>query len=221
MHRYQAMVEGMDIAIGRTLQGLEQLGLADNTLVVFTSDNGHLAGYTSAAPLRASKGYLYEGGIRVPLIVRWPGKIKAGSMNATPVLTIDYTPTFLEAAGIEFKETDYDGRSLLDELTGSRALEREAIYFHYPHYAWHRSNDMGSIVRKGNMKLLHFYERDAYELYDLKADIGEQKNLIDDKPELAKQMKTLLAAWRQDTGAEKPRLKADIPADELRGKKTP
>jgi arylsulfatase A-like enzyme len=219
VQRYQAMVEGMDIAIGNTLNGLKDAGLADNTLVVFTSDNGNLAGFSSAEPLRASKGYLYEGGIRVPLIVRWPGKIKAGSVNHTPVQTMDYAPTFLEAAGIPYMVPGFDGMSLVGELTGRKPLPKRAIYFHYPHYAWHGNNDMGSVIREGNFKLFHKSETDEYELYDLEKDISESNNLITSLPEKAAELKKKLNAWKQEVGATEPRLKKDIPEEELRGKK--
>ncbi len=218
-HRYQAMVEGMDKAVGTTLNALKDLGLAKNTLVVFTSDNGHLAGYTGADPLRESKGYLYEGGMRVPLIVRWPGKIKSGSLNHTPVLTVDYAPTFLESANIAYNKAAYDGASLLGELQGERSLDRDAIYFHYPHYAWHGQNDMGSVIREGDYKLIHKYETDDYELYNLKQDLSESKNLVKTLPEKASSMTTKLNAWRKKMDAQAPRLKASIPEAELRGKK--
>ena len=219
VHRYQAMVEGMDIAVGKTLKALDDLGLADNTMVVFTSDNGHLSGYTSAEPLRASKGYLYEGGIRVPLIIRWPGKVKAATTNTTPVLTVDYAPTFMDAAGIPFEKSDFDGASLKDEISGTNNLDRDAIYFHYPHYAFHQRNNMGSIIRQGNYKLIHIFTKNEYELYDLSKDISESKNIINEMPEKAAELKEKLAVWKKEVGAEDPRLMKDIPANELRGKK--
>ena len=117
------------------------------------------------------------------MIVRWPGKVKAGSINHTPALTIDYAPTFMDAAGISYKEGTFDGSSLVGELTGKSSLKRDAIYFHYPHYAWHKSNDMGSIIRAGNLKLIHKFEKGEYELYDLSVDISESKNLADQMPE--------------------------------------
>jgi len=219
VERYQAMVEGMDIAVGKTLKALDRLNLSDNTLVVFTSDNGHLSGYTSAAPLRESKGWLYEGGIRVPLIIRWPGKVKAGQINKEPVLTIDYPPTFMEAAGINFDQKDFDGASLVGELNGKKKLDRDAIFFHYPHYAFHKENDMGSIIRQGDYKLIHKFEKNVFELYNLAEDISETKNLINSKPELASELKKKLSQWKKAVNAQNPRLKDQIEEKELRGKK--
>ena len=219
VQRYQAMVEGMDIAVGKTLKALDDLKLAENTLVVFTSDNGHLSGYTSAAPLRESKGWLYEGGIRVPLIIRWPGKVKAAVTSKEPALTIDFAPTFMEAAGISFDEKDFDGVSLVGELKGNKKLNRDAIYFNYPHYAFHKQNDMGSIIRQGDYKLIHKFEKNEYELYNLADDIAETKNLIKSKPELASELKQKLANWKKSVNAQNPRLKELINEKELRGKK--
>jgi arylsulfatase A-like enzyme len=134
-------------------------------------------------------------------------------------LTVDYAPTFLEAAGISYKDNTYDGASLVGELTGAKQLSRDAIYFHYPHYAWHRNNDMGSIIREGDLKLIHKFEKDEYELYNLKTDISESNNLIKQMPEKAAQLKRKLLEWKESTGAENPRLKAAIPEDELGGRK--
>lgn len=219
IERYLAMVEGMDRAVGKTLKALDDLKFADNTLVIFTSDNGHLSGYSSGDPLRESKGYLYEGGIRVPLIVRWPGKVKSGSVNNTPVLTIDYAPTFLEAAGIQYQSGTFDGVSLVDEICGIKPLNRDAIYFHYPHYAFHRNNDMGSIIRQGNFKLIHLFEKNKYELYDLSKDISESNNLIDKLPEKAAELTKKLNAWKKDVDASDPRPIENIEEAELHGKK--
>ena len=219
VERYQAMVEGMDDAVGRTLKALDDLKLAENTIVVFTSDNGPLSGYTSAAPLRESKGHLYEGGIRVPLFVRWPGKIKKKTVSHSPVLSIDFAPTFMEAAGIGFDNKDFDGASLLGELKGESPLEREAVYFHYPHYAFHKDNFMGSVIRMGDYKLLHNFEKNSYELYNLKMDIGETKNLVSSLPEKFGFMKKKLLAWKEETGASNPRAQNLIDEKELLGKK--
>ena len=160
--KFQAMVEGMDAAIGKVLTSLDELGLAENTLVVFTSDNGPFTGditneITSTKPLKEEKGYLGEGGIRVPLIIRWPGKIKSGTVSNVPVVTMDFVPTFLDAAKKEFEEGEFDGESLLPLLTENKALKRSSIYFHYPHYAFHRSNKMGSVIRTGDFKLIYYH----------------------------------------------------------------
>lgn len=218
--RYKAMIEGVDIAVGKTLSALDDLGLSDNTLVVFTSDNGHLAGFTSAEPLRQFKGYLYEAGIRVPLIMRWPNRIKRGQVNHTPITTVDFAPTFAEAARVAVERGDFDGESLLDLVTRGGALQREAIYFHYPHYAWHRNNNMGSVIRQGQYKLIHKFENNAYELYNLDADISESKNLISELPRRFQDMKKKLHTWKKTVGAENPRLKSAVPESELQGRKT-
>ncbi|MCZ6792786.1 MAG: sulfatase, partial [Planctomycetota bacterium] len=136
--RYAAMIEAMDAAVGRVLEGLDRLGLRERTLVIFTSDNGGYSGVADNRPLRSGKGYLYEGGIRVPLIVRWPGVVKPGSVCSTPVVGTDFYPTILEAAGLSpEKGAPLDGESLMPLLRQSGPLERQAIYFHYPNYAWH------------------------------------------------------------------------------------
>ena len=131
--RYQAMVEATDIAIGKVLKGLEETGQAKNTLVVLTSDNGPLTGYTTVDPLKDMKGYLAEGGIRVPWMARWPERIKAGQVNDTPVITTDLLPTFLAAAGITYKASKYDGENILPVLQGQNELKRDALFWHYPH----------------------------------------------------------------------------------------
>ena len=219
VQRYQAMVEGMDNAVGKTLNALKDLGLDKNTLVVFTSDNGPLSGYTSAKPLRESKGHLYEGGIRVPLFIRWPEKAASGSVSKKPVLTVDFAPTFLEAAGISFDKSSYDGSSLVGELTGKNELIRDAIYFHYPHYAFHKVNFMGSVIRQGNYKLIHNFDENKYELYDLEKDISETQNLVESMPAIFNEMKLKLNAWKKEVKASDPRPLVEIDAKELMGKK--
>ena len=198
----EAMIEGMDRSIGRVLKSLDDLGLADDTIVIFTSDNGSLFGN---GPLRANKGHLYEGGIRVPWAIRWPGKVKAGSSSDTPIITTDTFPTLLEVAGLEPKEgTPLDGESLVPILQGKRALQRKSLFFHYPNYAFHKRNRLGGVVRRGNYKLIHFYDDDSVELYDLIGDQGEKKNLVETKPELAAELKAELAQWLKESGAKMP-----------------
>lgn len=199
---YAAMIEGMDRSIGRLLKALDELGLRDNTLVIFTSDNGSLF---DNGPLRANKGHLYEGGIRVPWAVRWPGRIEAGAVSETPVTTTDVFPTVLEAAGLKSKEgVPLDCESLLPVLTGAGELQREAIYFHYPNYAFHKRNRLGSVIRKGRHKLIHFYDDDSVELYDLKSDLGESRDLAADQPGLAAALDQELTEWLRATGARMP-----------------
>jgi arylsulfatase A-like enzyme len=204
-HRYAAMIEAMDTQIGRVLAALETLKLADETLVIFTSDNGAFGGVTYLDPLRACKGYLYEGGIRVPLIVRWPGVVAAGTTCATPVISMDLHATILEAAGLKPQPgKPVDGESLLPLLRQTGALDREAIYFHYPNYAFHRGNRLGGAIRQGDYKLIEYYDDGSVELYNLARDIGERHDLSGQMPEKARAMKHKLDQWLVTCGAKMP-----------------
>jgi arylsulfatase A len=200
---YAAMIEGMDAAIGRFLKALDDAGLRDNTLVLFTSDNGGYNGDNK--PLRGVKGMLYEGGIRVPWIVRWPGKVRPGTTNATPIISTDCYPTLLEVAGLSpTPDHPLDGRSLVPLLTQSPGFERDSLFFHYPNYAFHKQNRLGSAVREGPYKLIQFYDNDSPELYDLSQDIGEKKNLAAQSPELATRLAQKLNRWLRETDARLP-----------------
>ncbi len=204
---YAAMIEAMDIAIGRVLNKLDELGLAEETLVIFTSDNGAYGGVTDLSPLRSVKGHLYEGGIRVPLIVRWPGQVAAGTVSAEPVVSMDFYPTILEVAGVQpVAGTPLDGESLLPVLRETGPLEREAIYFHYPNYAFHQENRLGSAIRIGDYKLIYFYDNQSVELYNLVEDLSETRDLAAEMPELAEEMKADLMAWLDSSGAKMPRM---------------
>ena len=207
---YAAMVEHVDDSVGRVMKKLEELGIADNTLVVFTSDNGGLYkrydgggdACTSNAPLRDEKGSLYEGGIRVPMIIRWPGKAKAGGTCDEPTISIDFYPTFLAAAKADAPEQILDGKDLAPVLADPAAsLSREAIYFHYPHY--HHSRP-GSVIRMGDWKMIEFFDQPAPVLYNLAEDIGETTDLAAAQPDRMKEMKAKLAAWRKEVGAKLP-----------------
>ncbi len=203
--RYGAMIEGMDAAIGQLLAELDRLALTDNTLVVFTSDNGGFGGVADNRPLRAAKGHLYEGGIRVPMIVRWPNKVPAGSECSVPVISMDVYPTLLSAAHIPLRDHEApDGENLLPLLTETGSLTRDSLYFHFPNYAWHGSNRLGSAIRSGPYKLIEFFEDDALELYDLTTDLSETRNLLAEEPELAAQLQQRLANWRRETSAAMP-----------------
>ena len=203
--RYGAMIEAMDLGVGRLLAALDALQLQENTLVVFTSDNGGFAGVSDCRPLRESKGYLYEGGIRVPLLVRWPGRVAAGSTSATPVISMDFFPTFLEVAGLAPDPSQpRDGVSMLPLLLQTGQLHRPALYFHFPNYAWHMDNRLGSAIRSGNFKLLRNYDDGSLELYDLKNDLSEQHNLATQRPALADRLQRQLAQWLRQTGAPMP-----------------
>lgn len=200
---FAAMIEAMDAAIGRFLRALDDAGLRDNTLVLFTSDNGGYDGDNK--PLRGIKGMLYEGGIRVPWIVRWPGKVKPGTTNATPIISTDCHPTLLEVAGLPpTPDHPLDGRSLVPLLTQSPGFERDSLFFHYPNYAFHKQNRLASAIREGPYKLIKFYDNNSLELYDLGKDIGEKKNLASQSPELATRLAQKLDHWLRETGARLP-----------------
>lgn len=220
--KFQAMVEGMDIAIGKVLTSLDELGLAENTLVVFTSDNGPFTGdiigeITTTAPLKEEKGYLSEGGIRVPLIIRWPGKIKPATVSDEPVITMDFVPTFLDAAKKEYEENEFDGVSLMPLLTEKTDLKRSSIFFHYPHYAFHKLNRMGSAVRTGDYKLIYYHLDEETELYNLKDDIGESNNLSLLLPVKTSEMLAELKVWLKESNAQMPRNMNEIADKELFG----
>ena len=204
-HRYAAMIEAMDIAIGKVLKSLDDLNITEETLVIFTSDNGPFGGVGDASPLRADKGHLYEGGIRVPLIVRWPGKVEAGAVEETPVILTDLHPTILSATGLDLNSTiPNDGHNLLPLLKGKEKLKNRAVYWHYPNFAFHRDNRLGSAIREGDHKLIHFYDTDSVELYNIKNDIGEKNDLSGKMPQLASRLKNKLKVWLQDSGAVMP-----------------
>jgi uncharacterized sulfatase len=207
---YAAMVEDLDASIGRILKRLDELKLRENTVVVFTSDNGGLRKiYTGVgevvstnAPLRDEKGTLYEGGIRVPMIVRWPGVVPPGSTCRQPTTTADLLPTFCDLASAKLPQQPIDGASLVPSLKDpATSLPRDAIYFHYPHY--HHARPAGAI-RAGDWKLIEMFEDGSLELYNLAEDMGETKNLAGDDPELAQRLQQKLAAWRKEVGARMP-----------------
>lgn len=209
---YAAMVHAMDEAVGEVLDTLEKQGLADNTLVVLTGDNGGLStseGHpTSNLPLRAGKGWLYEGGIREPTIVRWPGLTEPGSRSSVPMTSTDYYPTILAAAALDAKPQQHmDGVSLVPVLSGQAAeLQRDAIYWHYPHYG-NQGGTPGSAIRMGDWKLIKFYTpgKDP-ELYNLKDDLGEQNNLAEKKPAMTKKLLAMLEAHLEETDSRLPTL---------------
>ena len=201
--RYGAMIEAMDSSIGRVLQGLDEMGLREDTLVIFTSDNGGFGGVADNRPLRKEKGYLYEGGIRVPLIVRWPGVVEAGTLSKVPVISMDFYPTLLEAAGLTLPES-LDGESLVPVFRQEASLKRESLFFHYPNYAFHRKNRLGSAIRQGSYKLIERFDDGSLELYHLENDLSETKNLVALEPGRAAAMAKELKAWREVSGARLP-----------------
>ncbi len=210
---YAAMIESLDEGVGRVLQKLDDLKLSERTIVLFTSDNGGLCvtegpntPATINAPLREGKGYLYEGGLRVPLIVKWPGHIQPGSTSATPVCSIDVFPTILDACDVK-NDVQTDGVSLVPLLRGD-TLKRDALFWHYPHYS-NQGGRPGAAIRVGGSKLIEFYEDGRRELYNLTKDPGESHNLIAEKPEVAKELGEKLAAWRKEVGARMMRPNPD------------
>jgi arylsulfatase A len=216
---YAAMIESVDEGVGRVMDSLKQLGLEGNTLVIFTGDNGGVASrewknrqITSNLPLRAGKGHTYEGGIRVPLAVRWPGVTKAGSVCHDPVLSIDYAPTIAEVAGVaKSKMPAMDGRSIVKLLRGAPSLGRAEVFWHYPHYSPQLGRPSAAI-RRGADKLILFFEDNRVELYNLKDDIGETKNLALAQPAKAAKLRSRLEAWLRETKAQLPVENAEFDA---------
>ncbi len=205
---YAAMIYALDENIGRLLATLERTGQAENTVVIFTSDNGGLAtaegSPTCNAPLSEGKGWMYEGGTREPLIVRWPGTINPGTSCGVPVTSPDFYPTLLEIAELPSRpEQHVDGVSLLPLLKGAESLERDAIFWHYPHYG-NQGGTPGSSIRTGDYKLIHFFEGDRLELYNLRQDIGEDHDLAAKNPEVAARMQGQLIEWREKVAAKYP-----------------
>jgi len=200
---YAAMVESVDQSVGRVLATLKELSIEQRTVVIFTSDNGGFYNATSNAPLRANKGAYYEGGIRVPLIIKWPGVTKPGSVSAEPVISTDLYPTCLAAAGLPLRPRQHlDGRNLQPLLAGAASLGRESIFWHFPHYNEHPSSVPSSVIRKGPWKLIQTFDPEGIELYNLAEDLGETRNLVEEKPDLVRGLHRELEAWRHEVGAE-------------------
>jgi arylsulfatase A-like enzyme len=210
---YAAMVYGLDENIGRLFEAIDRAGQAENTVVIFTSDNGGLAtaegSPTSNAPLSEGKGWMYEGGTREPLIVRWPGVVEPGSQCSVPVTSTDFYPTMLQAAGLDLMpEQHCDGVSLLPLLKDAGTLDREAIFWHYPHYG-NQGGTPGSSIRAGDHKLIEFFEDSHVELYNLREDIGEECDLTRAEPSVAQQLQEMLADWREKVEAKIPQPNPD------------
>jgi arylsulfatase A len=210
-----AMIERMDTGIGRILAKLHELQLERDTLVIFTSDNGNVIADQSQVPFRGGKATIWEGGLRVPLAVRWPAKIRAGITSNEPVISHDLFSTLMEVAGVPIEARLHDGTSLLPVLTGRETtLGRDALYWHYPHY--HHLGDFrpGSVIRQGRYKLIEWYEGallgqgPEVELFDLETDQGETRNLAPEMPRVATELRRKLRAWRQAVGAQEMQVKS-------------
>ena len=224
------MVEALDESLGRVLDKLEALGLEENTIVVFFSDNGGMSAAnfgnpkrmvnpkrldgafsTSNLPLRGAKGWLYEGGVRVPMVIKWPGKGKQGAVCDQPVISTDFYPSILEMAGLPAEPTQHvDGTSLVPALKG-QALEHEPIYWHFPHYSNHGMQSPAGAIRDGDYKLLEYFENDTVQLFNLKTDLGEQHDLAAAQPERAVELLAKLHALRKEVNAKMPRPKKNQP----------
>ncbi|MGB6221293.1 sulfatase [Haloferula sp.] len=206
---YAGMVESMDRAVGKVMQALDDNGLTDDTIVIFFSDNGGLStsegSPTSNLPYRAGKGWMYEGGIREPLIVRWPKAIKGGEVCETPVISTDFYPTLLEACGFELLPDQHqDGTSFLTLLKNPTASHSRApLFWHYPHWG-NQGGIPSSAIRDGNWKLIDYYWKKDIELFDLSKDPGERHNLAKAEPEIAAKLKAQLDALRKETDALAP-----------------
>jgi len=212
--KYAAMIESLDSGVGRIMDKLDELSLTDNTVVVFFSDNGGVKGITSMAPLRGGKGMLYEGGVRVPLVVRWPGVVAAGRECCEPVIGIDFYPTLLDIAGAKRPRRQLlDGLSIAPLLCGEETLASRALFWHFPAYLqgkaegardeYFRTRPAGAI-RLGDWKLIEYFEDGSLELYNLRDDIGETKNLAGELPEKTSELHRKLIQWRESVDAPVP-----------------
>jgi arylsulfatase A-like enzyme len=218
---YAAMIASVDESVGRILALLDELKLADNTVVVFSSDNGGVGGYvregikqagdiTDNAPLRSGKGSLYEGGTRDPFIARWPGKVKAGTTSDVPTIHVDVFPTLAEIGGAKLPDTQpLDGESLVKVIQDASAiLKRDAIYQHFPGYLGAGAGSFRttpvSLIEMGDWKLMEFFEDGRLELYNLRDDIGEKNNLANTMPDKTRELHNRLLAWRKEINAPLP-----------------
>lgn len=219
--QFAAMVESVDESLGRLLDKLRALNLASNTIVILFSDNGGMSGAnfgnpervidpdrldqafsTSNLPLRGAKGWLYEGGIREPLIVHWPQQGQPGSVCEVPVISTDFYPTILEMVGVPLQPNQHaDGISLAPLVQGAKTLVREAIYWHFPHYSNHGMQSPGGAVRAGDYKLLEYFENNSVQLFNLREDFGERNDLSRAEPDKVAELRSMLHAWRKGVSA--------------------
>jgi len=205
---YAAMIEHLDENIGKIIDALEDKGILDDTIIVFTSDNGGLStaegSPTCNSPAIEGKGWLYDGGVRVPLLVRCPEFIACDSQSDAIVSSVDFYPTLLEACNLPFEPDQHeDGKSFFSALQGDTNFNRGPIYWHFPHYA-NQGGTPGAAVRDGNWKLIEFFEDNSIELYNISQDIGEQTNLAEQRPELTNKLSELLHKWQDEVSAIQP-----------------
>ena len=200
---YAAMVESVDKSVGRIMTTLQELKLEEQTLIIFTSDNGGFYNATNNAPLRANKGAYYEGGIRVPLIIKWPGQSESGSVIREPVISTDLYPTCLAAAGLPLLPNQHiDGETLQTVIANPQHAWNRSLFWHYPHYNEHPSSVPSSVIRQGKWKLIESFDPEGIELYNLQDDLGETKNLAETEADITKKLRGELDAWRQQVRAE-------------------
>ncbi|TSA31128.1 MAG: DUF4976 domain-containing protein [Opitutales bacterium] len=200
---YAALVSSVDDAMGMIRAALKRLKIDEQTIIIFTSDNGGLIGTTDNSPLRAGKGSAYEGGVRVPLVMFWPGVTKAGTLEPTPAISIDIYPTVLEMTGIKPLQSLIDGNSLASLLKSGAKPDRDTIFWHYPHYHPGGATPY-SAIRSGDYRLVHFYEDGHDEMYNVATDVSETKDLAVTEPDRAKALRTRLDAWLKSVDAQLP-----------------
>ena len=213
---YATMIENLDRNIGRLLKVLEDMDAIENTFIVLTSDNGGFYGITYQRPLRDGKGSYYEGGIRVPFMFYWEGRIQAGTQSDVPITNLDIFPSILELTGIDTNKYQMDGESLIPVLTNEGQLKERPLYWHFPIYlqAYDKKNNQtrdslfrtrpGSVIRLGDWKLHQYFEDNGIELYNLKEDISETTNLAEKQPEKVEELMKVLNQWRVTTEAPVP-----------------
>ncbi len=222
---FAGMVEAVDESVGRIREKLRELGIEDNTIIIFFSDNGGMSAAnfgnptrkikdtkkalnkafsTSNLPLRGAKGWFYEGGIREPLIINWPGKGESGTVCDVPVISVDFYPTILEMTGIPYNsgELVLDGKSLVPLVMGGNTLEDRALFWHFPHYSNHGQQSPCGVVRYGDYKLIEYYENFHVQLFNLKEDPSEQNNIAEENPEKVNELKEMLHSWRTSVDAQ-------------------
>lgn len=234
--QFAAMVESLDESVGRVLDKLKELGLEENTVVIFYSDNGGMSAAnfgnptrvippanldktfsTSNLPLRGGKGWLYEGGIREPMIVRWPKQVKKGTVCDVPVISTDFFPTILDMLGLSADQKITDGMSIVPlfkkQKKGKKEISNRAIYWHFPHYSNHGMQSPGGAIRYGDFKLLEYFENNTVQLFNLAADPGEQFDLSYTQSEKVNKLRTMLHQWRKEINAQMPKSNPDyVPA---------